>query len=283
MRRACACSCNELTNPGSKYISGHNLKNHSGNNRIYKPLNIDQKDKLSKALKGRQITEDHRENISKGLKGKQKTEDHRKKLSIAKKGIKLNLSEEQRKKLKERTSGENNPFYGKYHNEQTKDIIRIHNQGRKLSEEHKRKIGEKSIGRKLSQETREKISLANRGERNGNYGRVYTEEERQKFGSPKDKHHNWKDGISYEPYSIEWTEKLRESIKRRDEYICQNTYCTKNSNILTVHHIDYNKKNCDEFNLITLCNSCNIKANYNRIRHHKFYKNLINILHNGGL
>ena len=31
-----------------------------------------------------------------------------------------------------------------------------------------------------------------------------------------------------------------------------------------VHHIYYNKKNCKESNLITLCNDHNTKANYNR-------------------
>lgn len=31
-----------------------------------------------------------------------------------------------------------------------------------------------------------------------------------------------------------------------------------------VHHIDDNKQNCKKNNLITTCNQCNIKANFNR-------------------
>lgn len=31
-----------------------------------------------------------------------------------------------------------------------------------------------------------------------------------------------------------------------------------------VHHIDYNKLNCNPNNLITLCKSCHMKTNFNR-------------------
>lgn len=44
---------------------------------------------------------------------------------------------------------------------------------------------------------------------------------------------------------------------------------------LVVHHIDYNKKNCKPYNLITLCNSCNSRANNNRKQHEKFYKSIM--------
>ena len=33
---------------------------------------------------------------------------------------------------------------------------------------------------------------------------------------------------------------------------------------LTVHHIDYDKENCKENNLITLCKQCNSRVNFNR-------------------
>ena len=44
---------------------------------------------------------------------------------------------------------------------------------------------------------------------------------------------------------------------------------------LTVHHVDYNKENCYKENLITLCMSCNIRANYNRGYWIEYYKNKI--------
>ena len=33
---------------------------------------------------------------------------------------------------------------------------------------------------------------------------------------------------------------------------------------LVVHHIDYNKKNCNIDNLITLCSKCHGRTNFNR-------------------
>ena len=44
---------------------------------------------------------------------------------------------------------------------------------------------------------------------------------------------------------------------------------------LTVHHIDYNKQNCKESNLITLCNSGNARVNFNRKYWIGFFKNKI--------
>ena len=33
---------------------------------------------------------------------------------------------------------------------------------------------------------------------------------------------------------------------------------------LNIHHIDYNKQNCNEENLITLCDKCHCRTNFNR-------------------
>jgi len=43
-----------------------------------------------------------------------------------------------------------------------------------------------------------------------------------------------------------------------------------------VHHIDYNKKNCNLDNLITLCINCHAKTNYNR----EYWKEYLSILLN---
>lgn len=75
---------------------------------------------------------------------------------------------------------------------------------------------------------------------------------------------NWEGGISCLPYGKEWTARLRRQIKKRDGQSCQNPWCSKKNKTLSVHHIDYNKQNCDPSNLITLCRSCNTKANKNR-------------------
>lgn len=83
----------------------------------------------------------------------------------------------------------------------------------------------------------------------------------------------WKGGISKEPYCINWNSMLRDYIKERDSYRCMNPYCNlKSPDDLTIHHIDYNKKSCDRENLITLCRSCNSRANKNRGWHTAWYQ-----------
>ena len=93
-----------------------------------------------------------------------------------------------------------------------------------------------------------------------------------------EKHYNWKGGISCEPYCDVWLDKdFKESIKERDGYKCQNHDCWRTSNRLMVHHIDYNKKNCKPENLITLCGSCNSRANKNRDQMTIFYQNILKV------
>jgi hypothetical protein len=74
----------------------------------------------------------------------------------------------------------------------------------------------------------------------------------------------WKGGISNNLYPHDWTETLRESIRQRDDYICQECEIHQDELKLAVHHIDYDKQNCNPENLISLCKSCHIKTNYNR-------------------
>jgi len=75
----------------------------------------------------------------------------------------------------------------------------------------------------------------------------------------------WIDGRSFEPYSSEWTNELRKSIRKRDNYTCQlcglkqNKYFKIYHRALDVHHIDRNKKNNTEKNLITVCRKCHSK------------------------
>lgn len=104
----------------------------------------------------------------------------------------------------------------------------------------------------ISDKTRQKLSEVNKG-----------------AGNP-----SWKGGISCEPYCDVWLDKeYKESIKQRDGYKCINPYCiSKNLNDLTIHHIDYNKKSCVPENLITLCRSCNFRANKDREWHKAWYQ-----------
>jgi hypothetical protein len=95
--------------------------------------------------------------------------------------------------------------------------------------------------------------------------------------NPKN-HPNYIDGRSKEPYPLEWNLELKESIRKRDNYECQCCGMTEEEHlivigtVLNIHHIDYNKKNCKEENLITTCFWCNLRANNNRNYWKDFYK-----------
>ena len=89
-------------------------------------------------------------------------------------------------------------------------------------------------------------------------------------------HPQWKGGIACDPYCDIWVDKeYKESIKERDNYICQNEDCWGTAKRLNIHHINYNKKDCSPKNLITLCNSCNSRANHNREEWQKYYEKII--------
>lgn len=84
---------------------------------------------------------------------------------------------------------------------------------------------------------------------------------------------NWKGGIACEPYCDVWLDKdFKESIKQRDGYKCMNPYCSGKHKRLSIHHIDYDKKNCNPNNLITLCVSCNSRANKDTKWHRAWYQ-----------
>jgi 5-methylcytosine-specific restriction endonuclease McrA len=141
--------------------------------------------------------------------------------------------------------------------DETRKKMRLAQSGKKLSEEHKRKIGEDSRkkgkcppsrkGCVVSQETKDKISKARLGV--------------PLYNQRGENSHCWKGGVSYFPYSVDWTDDLKRAIRKRDEYTCQ--LCGKEPAIC-VHHIDYNKKNCNPDSLITHCENCHSKTNFDR-------------------
>lgn len=57
---------------------------------------------------------------------------------------------------------------------------------------------------------------------------------------------------------------LKRKIRKRDNYTCQECDKKKIARLLCVHHIDYDKMNNEESNLISLCGSCHAKTNFNR-------------------
>ena len=177
-------------------------------------------------------------------------------------------SKETREKMSLAQRGIKNHFYGKKHTK--KSIEQMVKANAEKIEETKIKISNTLKGRFA-------------GKKNPFYGKRHSEKTKQTIriknssGRFKSENNpNWKGGISKEPYCQNWTKELKKFIKQRDGYKCMNPCCkAKNPNDLTVHHIDYNKKNCDTSNLITICRSCNARANFNREKHMVFYQKIM--------
>ena len=130
-----------------------------------------------------------------------------------------------------------------------------------FTEEHKRKISEALKEKQRSEEHRRRLS-----------------ESRTGLCAGKD-NPRWRGGISFLPYSTLFNKQLKERVRVRDNFICQ--FCgvpeLECNERLSIHHIDYNKGNCDINNLITLCRSCNSKANNNREYWEEYFKNFMEV------
>jgi hypothetical protein len=85
----------------------------------------------------------------------------------------------------------------------------------------------------------------------------------------KEKHPCWRGGVSRMPYPYKFNKDLKNKIRSRDNYKCQKCGISHSKSkklynyTLPVHHIDYDKQNCKEENLITLCVSCHCKTIFN--------------------
>lgn len=89
--------------------------------------------------------------------------------------------------------------------------------------------------------------------------------------------HAWKGGLSFEPYSSDFNERLKERIRKRDNYTCQECGMTQKQlgYRLAIHHIDYNKKNSSKDNLISLCYSCHNQTGYDRNDWTNYFKDRV--------
>lgn len=127
-------------------------------------------------------SEETKRKKSEALKGKPKSEEQKRKQSEVMKG---------------KYSGELNPFYGKKHSKETKQILSIKRQGIKLSKETIEKSAASRRGLQKSKETRNKLSISLSGEKNPmfgrkgenspNFGKKHTKEHRDKLAEKQSK------------------------------------------------------------------------------------------------
>lgn len=189
-------------------------------------------------------------------------------------------TEEHKRKISESNKGKHEHLIGRIVSEETREKIGLSNSGKKRSEATKQKMslmkrGKPSNfqGHRHSEETKKKIGLIGKGRPAWNKGKPSPLTAKRNKENPikLEKHPNWQGGKSFELYGFDWTELLKHSIRTRDCFTCQ--ICGKNG--FVVHHIDYNKKNCNPENLITLCRSCHTKTNYNREYWMEYFNNYL--------
>ena len=198
----------------------------------------------NRGKRGRICSEETKKRISNSNKGnnylngrKRFSKEHNKKISIFNKGKKL--SEVHKNKIR-------NTLMGRKHTEEAKRKMSISRTGIPLSIEHKKKVSESLMGRIISNEWRMKISKSRKGKCVG------------------EKCPAWQGGKSFEEYGLDWTDILKESIRQRDNYCCRLCGKKQKNRNHDVHHINYDKQNNNLLNLITLCDSCHPKTNFNR-------------------
>lgn len=165
-----------------------------------------------------------------------------------------NSCPEMRKKNSDAHESERNPFYGKKHTEKSKNLM-----------------SKARIGKHHTEETKEKQSKNHMGMK-----KPWVSERNKKYSGPLAP--NWQGGISKFPYSFDWDEKVKNKVKERDNNECQNYHCIYfDCTNLDIHHIDYNKMNCDSTNLILLCDHCHgkTKSKNNKSYYQKFYEEII--------
>ncbi len=164
-------------------------------------------------------------------KGFHLTEEHKKKIGNAQRGAKNHNfgkahTEEWKKNHSERFSGENHPLWGK-----------------KFSEESRQKMSAAKLGRKLSNEHKRKIGISNRGKRVG------------------ETNHFWRGGVTTLNESQRKSADMRlarQDCFERDNYTCQS--CGVHGGYLHADHIKpfstFPELRFELSNLRTLCVDC---------------------------
>jgi len=152
---------------------------------------------------------------------------------------------------------------------------------KRYSKESNLKISNTLMGHIISETTRRKIQskikeLWQAGHYDTRRKRSLSGKNNPMYGKSGKLCPAWNGGKSFEPYTLKFNNQLKKRIKERDENKCQMVGC-ENRIKLCIHHIDYNKKNDNDINLLTLCLRHNNRANFDRSFWQKLFQNYQNL------
>jgi len=253
-------------------------------------------------LKGKHPSKASREKMRKSHLGKKLPPEQKRKIGLASKG--LTLSKEARRKISISHRGKKHYLFGKHMSAHAKKLQSIQRKGKKKSKATKKRMSEAQKGRYVSEVTRQKISAKLKGQiltpetrakmSKFQKGKIVSKETAKKISitllkllkNPKN-HPCWLGGKSFEPYGLAFNKLKRESVRQRDSYKCQMCFKrqgklrtkTNKPYLLMIHHINYDKENNNDKNLISLCRICHMKTNFNRKYWTKYFKKKIKMIY----
>jgi hypothetical protein len=191
------------------------------------------------------------------------------------------ITPEYRKKMSEACSGEKNGMFNKKQTDNTKKIISEKAIQRCQDKEYISKITKSAIKSSINR-WKDPVYKNKQLKALKNAKRTYvrTREHQEKINNSLKGSIPWNKGYgeyirgSKNPmyingesikYPIIFNKYLRQEIRKRDEYICKICFKKQENRLLSVHHIDWNKKNNKTYNLISLCASCHQRLHANKI------------------
>ena len=122
-------------------------------------------------------------------------------------------------------------------------------------------------GKKHKEESKKKIRENCKGGNKTSFKKCHIpwSKGKERIDIKREKNPNWQGGKSYQGYDrSEFNKRLKRAILKRDNYKCK--ICGRKKDLfipLDIHHLDQNKNNNDQDNLITLCHICHSKIHNN--------------------
>jgi hypothetical protein len=198
-------------------------------------------------------------------------------------------TEEQKKKISERVTGEGNPFYGKHHLDETKKLLSEKTKEQWLDPKSRKKVLEANQTKIIPIESRKRMGGIKRYTRKGQHHSEKTKEQLRIINQGKkrslesrnkqsvtmkerflndhiligqwsernklDKNPRWKGGSSFFPYCPKFNNKFKENVRNRFHGECQFPGCEKTKEELgqkrkhSIHHVFAEKMTCCEGNI----------------------------------